>query len=420
MSPPKYRLPRLAAGGATTALVACLTMLAPGSAFAEPVTLAEALSRAATTSPTLAAAEADVAAAVGRAQQAGFRPNPELGLEVENFSGTGAFNGIDEAESTLSIGQRFELGGKRPARERAARAEVDAARLRLAVARADLEQQVRDAYAEAYADSRRVELAREQFIRADNLQTIATELVDAGREPPLRALRARTSALEAVGRVRAAEAEYAEAQRALAALWGGGGDELPEPAAPEALASPASVIDPASALDVRLAEAEVATSIAVVDRERTLSRPDVTVSVGARQFRGTDDTALVFGASMPLGLFDRNQGNIAAANADRTGAEARRNAALAGAIRRTRDAQAALRTAEAQLTFLETQAEPEAIEAVRIAREGFSAGRFTLLDVLDAEEALNTVQADMITAELERAQAVAALTRATETEGSAQ
>jgi cobalt-zinc-cadmium efflux system outer membrane protein len=278
---------------------------------------------------------------------------------------------------------------------------------------------VRDAYAEAYADSRRVDLAREQFLRADNLQTIATELVDAGREPPLRALRARTVALEAVGRVRATEAEYAEAQRALAALWGGS-EDLPEPTAPEAQTPPAAVIDPASALDVRLAEAEVASSIAVVDRERTLSRPDVTVSVGARQFRGTDDTALVVGASLPIGVFDRNQGNIAAANAERTGAEARRNAALAGAIRRTRDAQAALRTAEARLAFLQTQAEPEALEAVRIAREGFSAGRFTLLDVLDAEEALNTLQADMITAELERAQAVAALTRATETEGATQ
>lgn len=418
MPSPKRRLPHPAAGGAAITLAAILAMLAPGSAFAEPVTLAEALSRAAASSPTLAVAEADVAAAVGRAQQAGFRPNPELGLEVENFAGTGGFSGVDDAESTLSVGQRFELGGKRPARERAAQAEVDAARLRLAVARADLEQQVRDAYAEAYADSRRVELARDQFLRADNLQTIATELVDAGREPPLRALRARTAALEAVGRVRAAEAEYAEAQRALSALWGGG-EDLPEPIASELLRAPAAGIDPAGALDVRLAEAEVATSIAVVDRERTLSRPDVTVSVGARQFRGTDDTALVFGASMPIGLFDRNQGNIAAANAERTGAEARRNAALAGAIRRTRDAQAALRTAEAQLAFLETQAEPEAIEAVRIAREGFSAGRFTLLDVLDAEEALNTVQADMITAELERAQAVAALTRATETEGSA-
>ena len=412
------RLPRTAAGGAAITLAAILAMLAPGPVFAEPVTLAEALARTATSSPALAAAEADVAAALGRARQAGFRPNPELDLSVENFSGTGAFSGLNDVESTLSVGQRFELGGKRPARERAAQAEVDAARLRLAVARADLQQQVRDAYAEAWADSRRVALARDQFVRADNLQAIATELVDAGREPPLRALRARTAALEAVGRVRAAEAEYAQAQRALAALWGGS-EDLPEPIAPETPSVSAAVIDPASALDVRLAEAEVATSIAVVDRERTLSRPDVTVSVGARQFRGTDDSALVFGASMPLGLFDRNQGNIAAANAERTGAEARRNAALAAAIRRTRDAQAALRTAEAQLAFLENQAEPEAIEAVRIAREGFSAGRFTLLDVLDAEEALNTVQAAMITAELERAQAVAALTRASETEGSA-
>lgn len=412
------RLPRTAAGGVAITFAATLAILAPGSALAEPVTLADALARTAASSPTLAAAEADVAVALGRARQAGFRPNPELDLSVENFSGTGALSGLNEAESTLSVGQRFELGGKRPARERAARAEVDVARLRLGVARADLQQQVRDAYAEAWADSRRVELARDQFVRADNLQTIATELVDAGREPPLRALRARTAALEAVGRVRAAEAEYAQARRALAALWGGS-EDLPDPTGPETASASAAVIDPVDALDVRLAEAEVATSIAVIDRERTLSRPDVTVSVGARQFRGTDDTALVFGASMPLGLFDRNQGNIAAANAERTGAEARRNAALAAAIRRTRDAQAALRTAEAQLAFLENQAEPEAIEAVRIAREGFSAGRFTLLDVLDAEQALNTVQAAMITAELERAQAVAALTRASETEGSA-
>jgi len=414
----RYRLPRFAAGCAATAVACALSVLATAAA-AEPVTLAEALARAAASSPALAAAEADVAAAQGRAQQAGFRPNPELGVEVENFAGTGAFTGLRDAETTLSVGQRFELGGKRPARQRAAEAEVEAARLRLAVARADLLREVRDAYAEAFADGRRVELAREQFVRAENLQTIATELVDAGREPPLRALRARTAALAAVAGVRAAEAEYAEAQRALAALWGGA-DDLPEPVAPTDEAVPAATVDPAEALDVRLAEAEVASSVAVVARERTLSRPDVTVSVGARQFQGSDDTALVVGASLPLGIFDRNQGNIAAANAERTGAEARRNAALAGAIRRTRDAQAALRTAEARLAFLETRAEPEAIEAVRIAREGFSAGRFTLLDVLDAEEALNTVQSELITAQLDRAQAIAALTRATETEGSPQ
>ena len=110
MPSPKCRQPHAAAGGAAITLAAILAMLAPGSAFAEPVTLAEALSRAAASSPALAVAEADVAAAVGRAQQAGFRPNPELGLEIENFAGTGGFSGVDDAESTLSVGQRFELG----------------------------------------------------------------------------------------------------------------------------------------------------------------------------------------------------------------------------------------------------------------------------------------------------------------------
>lgn len=400
--------------------VAAIAMAAFASAAsAEPVTLAEALARAGKSSPTLAAARADVAAAEGRAVQAGLRPNPELGLEVENFAGTGPFSGLGEAENTVTVGQRFELGGKRSARQRAAQAEVDVARLRLQVADADLLQQVRNAYAEAYADARRLDLARQQFLRAENLQKVAVELVDAGREPPLRAMRARTATFEAVGRVRAAEAKYLQSQRALAALWGGA-DDLPEPSGAADEALPEGIADPTTTLDVRLAEAEVTVSIAVVGRERSLAQPDVTVTVGARQFRGTDDTALVVGASMPIGVFDRNQGNVAAANAERTGAEARRNAALAGAIRGTRDAQAALRTAESRLTFLRTRAEPEAVEAVRIAREGFSAGRFTLLDVLDAEEALNTVQSDIITAEQERGQAAAALIRATQTQGSNQ
>jgi outer membrane protein TolC len=137
-----YRLPRLAVGCAVVALTAALSMLAPSRALAEPVSLAEALARASSTSPIITAAEADVAAAQGRAQQAGFRPNPELDLEVENFAGTGGFSGLDDAETTLAIGQRFELGGKRSARRRAGEAEVEAVRLRLEVARADLERDV--------------------------------------------------------------------------------------------------------------------------------------------------------------------------------------------------------------------------------------------------------------------------------------
>jgi len=411
---PSPYLSRCAVFGAAAMLLASFA----SSAFAEPVTLAQALDRAQAGSPLVTAAEADVRAAQGRARQAGLLPNPEIELATENVGGTGSLTGVQAAETTLSVGQRLELGGKRSARMDAAQAEVEMARLRLQIARADLAKEVREAFAQAVAARRRVDSAKNQFVRAESLQKIAATLVEAGREPPLRALRARTVMLEAVGRVRAAEADYASAQRALAALWGGS-ENLPEPIAGEDV-PPSPLVDPTAVLDIQLAEAEVAAAIAAERRERSLSRPDVTVSVGGRRLAASDETAMVVGLSMPLGLFDRNQGNIAAANAERTGAEARRNAALAAALRRTRDATAALQTAEARLEFLEKRAEPEALEAVRIAREGFAAGRFTLLDVLDAEAALNSLQSDLISAELDRALALAALVRANETQGTAQ
>lgn len=411
---PSPYLSRCAVFGVAATLLASLA----SSAFAEPVTLVQALDRAQAGYPLVTAAEADVRAAEGRARQAGLSPNPEIDLSTENVGGSGGLTGVQAAETTLSIGQRLELGGKRSARLSARRAEVETARLRLRIARADLTKAVREAFAQAVAARRRVDSTKNQFVRAESLQKIAVTLVEAGREPPLRALRARTVMLEAVGRVRAAEADYATAQRALAALWGGS-ENLPDPVAGEETA-PALSVDPTTVLDVQLAEAELAAAIAAERRERTLSRPDVTVRVGGRRLAASDETAMVVGLSMPLGLFDRNQGNIAAANAERTGAEARRNATLATALRRTRDATAAFRTADARLEFLEKRAEPEALEAVRIAREGYSAGRFTLLDVLDAEAALNSLQADLIAAELDRSLALAALARANETQGTAQ
>lgn len=411
---PSPYLSRCAVFGVAATLLASFA----SSAFAEPVTLVQALDRAQAGYPLVTAAEADVRAAEGRARQAGLSPNPEIDLSTENVGGSGGLTGVQAAETTLSIGQRLELGGKRSARLSARSAEVETARLRLRIARADLTKAVREAFAQAVAARRRVDSTKNQFVRAESLQKIAVTLVEAGREPPLRALRARTVMLEAVGRVRAAEADYATAQRALAALWGGS-ENLPDPVAGEETA-PALSVDPTTVLDVQLAEAELAAAIAAERRERTLSRPDVTVRVGGRRLAASDETAMVVGLSMPLGLFDRNQGNIAAANAERTGAEARRNATLATALRRTRDATAAFRTADARLEFLEKRAEPEALEAVRIAREGYSAGRFTLLDVLDAEAALNSLQADLIAAELDRSLALAALARANETQGTAQ
>lgn len=116
--------------------------------------------------------------------------------------------------------------------------------------------------------------------------------------------------------------------------------------------------------------------------------------------------------SAPIPTRDRNQGAVAAAAADSIAAEVRRNQALAAAIRAEREARAALDSARVQVATLETAAVPGAQEALRLARLGYDAGRFTLLDVLDAEAALTTARTNLAEARLQRARAEAALDRA--------
>lgn len=394
------------------AAVAMAGLGAPARAPAEPLTLADALARAQVRSPLLTAAQAAVAAAEGRARQAGLPPNPEAGLQSENLAGAGQYRDFKSAETTLSVSQRLELGGKRRARQAAAVAEVEAARLGAAIAKADLDHEVAVRYAEALATRDRLSLARETAERAESLAKAAAVLVEAGREPPLRALRAEAASREAAATVVAAEAEAEAARRALATLWGEAADavDLVDTPAPDAVG--ARGVDPAETLDARLARAERRTAEAVIDRERAAARPDLTVQAGVRRFQQNGDSALVVGVSAPIPVFNRNQGAVAAARADATAAEARERLALARSIRTLRDAQASLVAANARVEALRGRILPGAETAVDLARRGFEAGKFSLLDVLDAQTALTTARTDLIAARLERAKALAALERA--------
>jgi cobalt-zinc-cadmium efflux system outer membrane protein len=52
-------------------------------------------------------------------------PNPTASLELEDVAGSGEFDGVDSAQTTLLLGQLIELGGKRAARVDLASADRD-------------------------------------------------------------------------------------------------------------------------------------------------------------------------------------------------------------------------------------------------------------------------------------------------------
>ncbi len=393
-----------------TLLLAGMLAMAGGPAFAEPVSLSDALARGQDVSPRIARAKAELKAAEGRAVQAGVRPNPTLSAEVENFSGTGPYRTFGQTETTVAVSQPFELGGKRRARKDVAAAERAFAQIALRKAEADLGYEIAVSHAELRAAEDRAILARQVLARAVELARIAETLVDVGRDPPLTKLRADALLAEAKAERLRAEAELLSARQRLALLIGSEDPELS--AAVQDIVAPPALADGAQSLDERLAAAERDAAAARVRLTQAEGVPDITASGGVRNFRESRDTALIVGVSIPLLVFDRNRGNIAAARANGDAAEAQ----LAQARLDTRfsrgDAERMLAAANERVTALSGVSLFQANEAARIAEVGYQQGKFTLIELIDAQEAQASANFKLIEAELDRARALAALGRA--------
>lgn len=403
-----------------TVLVAWAT---PASAqSSSPLSLNEALQRsgvvapdplgtgAGADNPRIVGPREDVTAAQALVRQAGFRPIPSASLDVENLGGTGAFSGLRRTEYTLAANLPIELGGKRRARVRAAQADLAVATLRGELSLATLGFAVRERYVSAVAAQARVELAQGIVERNVELARIAKVLVDVGREPPLRSLRAQSELAEAQAELMAAQAEALATRFALGSLWAT--EFAPEvPTTFPAIEPPAGLLADYNGIELRLAAAERAAIQADVARQRSLGVPDPTVSAGVRRLEETKDQAFLVGVSIPLALRNPNRGNIAAAEARARGAAAREAVAVADYRQAVAQARADFLGAEAQARTLERGSLPQAEEGLRLAEIGYRNGKLPLIEVLAAAQARDEIRRALIDAREVKARAAARLIR---------
>ena len=402
------------------ALVA-MPLSAPLPAWAQAgglLSLQDALSRAGVDAadrsqvenPRVQGPLADISAAESLIRQARLRPNPQLSFEAENLAGSGAYSGFRSSEYTLSLGLPVEWGGKRTARIRAAEADLEVARLRGSLALVDLGYLVRSRYVAATAAEARVDLARGIWERNRELARIAATLVEVGREPPLRALRAQAALAEAEAEVKSAMATALAARFALGALWGD--ETAPEVGArfPE-IRPPYELLSDYDGLALKLASAETGAARAAIAQERSLAAPDPTFSAGVRRIEESGDEAFLVGVSIPLPFGNRNQGNIAAAEARARAAAAREHVARADYRQEVASARADFLAAQAKAETLEADSLPQADEALRLAELGYRNGKFPLIEVLAAAEARDAIRRSLIDAREDQGRAAAMLIR---------
>jgi cobalt-zinc-cadmium efflux system outer membrane protein len=403
------------------ALVWGLALLAwPVAAQTDGVlTLPEALERAmgpsgsgdsSSDNPRLIGPREDTRAAEALVDQARLRPNPEISLEVENIAGSGVYSGVNSSEYTLSANLPLEIGGKRGARVRAAQADLALTQLRGELSRAELGQFIRERFVVAVAAQARVEVAQGIVDRDRELARIARALVESGREPPLRSLRAQSALAEAEAELKAAQADALASRFALGALWSDEGAPAVSSAFPD-IKPPQELLVGYNGLEPRVAAAEREVAEAEAAHQRTLGLPDPTFSAGVRRFEESDDNAFVLGVSVPLPLFNRNQGNISAAEARARSARAREAVARADYRQTVAQTRADYLAAEAKAGTLEEKSLPQAEEALRLAEIGYRNGKFPLIEVLAAADARDAIRRSLIDAREAQGRAAARLIR---------
>jgi len=375
---------------ACAATTAWTTEAAPAQA---ELTLADALRAASTNNPALRGAPFELQALEGRREQASARPNPELELEFENFAGSGDMSGTDALESTLALSQLIELGGKRDARIALATSEYDLLRAEQDVRRLDLQAEVARRFLDVVADQERLALARRTAELAIEVHAGVQKRVDAARSPVAEASRADIARIRAGLDVTNSERSLESARTSLAATWGASKPEFgvaradlqhfPTVAEFDGLATQlAENPDQLRFLsEQRLREAELRLAQAT-------KSSDFTIGAGVRRFEETGDNALVLSFSVPLPIANRNAGAIAESQARIAALPYQREAALLEIRTRLFALYQELQQARTEATALNTELVPLAREALAQTRAGFDRGRFSYLEVAEAQREL--------------------------------
>lgn len=392
-------------------LLALLLLALPSLALAqEPVlTLESALQTARDNNPELAAARWGIDIAEGERRQAGVLPNPQLSWEVEDTR-------KGSQTTTVGVSQLFELGGKRGARLDVAGRDAELAALELERQRNVLRAEVIAAFQAAAQAQEGLQLAEQSLRLSERALQVVQGRVRAGSASPVEATRAQVQLSEVRLEQGRAEQALTVAYQQLAAVTGAARVQFSRVdgglQANNDIPSRTLLLDRLEqTADLRLARLQIDQREAALGLARSQRIPDLTVSVGSQYSQTDRERINVVGLSVPIPLFDRNQGNVLAAARRADQARDQRNGAELRLRSEVVQALAQWSTAASEVQTFDRSILPSAQQALDAATRGFERGKFAFLDVLDAQRTLVAARLQYLQAQAQSSEARVRLER---------
>lgn len=369
---------------------------------ASALDLEEAVQRAWTYSPTMSIATSEIDIKQAEEYQAGLLPNPGLDIEIDGVDSIVKKRrcGNNDREITYSVSQLIELGGKRSSRKQLAAFQTSLAAYEMEIIKLDVLNAVTKAVVDVAAAQEYLKLAEEQKRIAHEVHSTTSAKVQGGKISSLQEKKAHLSKITASLVAEKAQRTLTLAKKKLAATWGGTQTDFSEVTFPFfEIITPFDletlIAEQSNNIEVMKWNMEIATAEQVVVYEKTQRVPDVVVTAGYCDYQN-DGGGLLFEFSMPIPIFDRNQGNICRAKQQLNQLYERRNEGIVQLRIDLEDAYDQLISAyKAGVSFKENILS-SARQAFDAAREEYAQGKNDYLELLDAQRTLFEVQEQYI------------------------
>lgn len=357
------------------------------------VTMQKAVLLALSKNFKLMASSQEVGARDAAVLQKRLLPNPKLAVEVENILGDNQFRDYEQAETTIWLSQRVELGGKRSKRTLVATLGRDLAEWDYTAKKQDTVTETTKAFIDVLAAQELVRLTEEIVRLARQSFETAAARVEAGKASPIDETKASAALSMTQIEHRRSQRFLNVTRKRLAAMWG---NSIPLFTRAEgrleeeiSLASYDDLVRRVSANpDIARWSTTIKQRGAALQLEKAGRIPDPVFAVGVRQFNVSDDTAYVAGMTIPLPLFNRNQGSVREAVNRLAKAEEEQKDAVVRTRTALSETYEMLSNALHEASTLKSDVLPALQGAFSAIQEGYRYGKFGYLDVLDAQRTL--------------------------------
>ena len=349
--------------------------------------------------------------------QAALAPNPEMSFEAENFLGTHGSHAFSGAQYTLALSQLIELGDKRQNRVNYATANIKAQTIEYKNTRLALFATTTERYYQVLKFQALIALNSERKSTVKQALKAIEKRAEAGAVSQADVTRMRYALSQVDLNTAMLQSEFERSRLALNELW-------QEPLVSDYYAGDLSTVTELkneqalldavnTAPDFALLQQQYMQQTANLSLQKSNGESDLTLSGGVRYNQQTDASSFVFSFSMPLQLSNSNSGNIEAAQSQLALLNEQQGQLRIQLRQQIRTLYAYYQGKAAQAQLLTQQVIPQAQTLIKQSLKSYQQGQISVLQLLDAQQALFDSKRALITTHSELYQVLLTLERLT-------